>query len=91
MTETDHTLGMSTQHDFREKKWNREAALMQWLMFGQGARGGQDTYTGLYDSKEDALHAAQFEDDAAKAAVSQCRTARDPARAVHPEVCGSLG
>jgi len=67
MTETDHTLGMSI-HDFREKKWNREAALMQWLMFGQGFRTGRDTYTGLYDSKEDAMHASQFEDDAANAA-----------------------
>jgi hypothetical protein len=67
MTETDHTLGMSV-HDFIEKTWNREAALMQWLMFGQGARAGRDAYTGLYDSKEDAMHAAQFGDDAANAA-----------------------
>lgn len=63
ITDTDHTLGMSV-HDFVRNKWNREAALMQWLMFGEGERSGRNTYTGLYDTKTDALHAAKYVDDA---------------------------
>jgi hypothetical protein len=56
---TDNTLGWSI-HDFEKLKWNAEAALLQWVIYGGGERPGRNKYTGLYDETSNAAHVGLF-------------------------------
>ena len=56
---TDNTLGWSI-HDFEKLKWNAEAALLQWIMYGSGERPERNEYTGLYEETANASHVGLY-------------------------------
>eukprot|EP00966_Prymnesium_polylepis_P141063 3257305-Prymnesium_polylepis.1 len=60
MRDSDNTLGL-TIHDLKNMDWHREAALLEYLMWGRGEREGADPVTGLYDQVKCMEHAKAYE------------------------------
>lgn len=56
---TDQTVGMSVQ-SLQDRGWRAEAALLHWMMYGEGERTGADPVTGLYTPEECIRHSARF-------------------------------
>eukprot|EP00966_Prymnesium_polylepis_P032257 750731-Prymnesium_polylepis.1 len=55
---TDQTVGMSVQ-SLQDRGWRAEAALLHWMMYGEGERTGADSVTGLYTPEECIRHSAR--------------------------------
>lgn len=68
---TNQTIGWSA-HDLHDKKWHKEAALFQWLMYGEGTRYNDTTnanvrpneFTGQYTVKQQQEHHDRLVKDA---------------------------